>query len=144
MPPRDRAIAAALAAPSAELEIHLQRKKQKDLSKVLTEDDIPLRDGDKLQFHGYIEGGGYVYIYYYDAEGMPTRLWPDRDEPLKISSRSPKSGAPRTRKKLGQRVVGGRRRAGHRVGDHAGCRRAAFGQAACRIRGPAIQRFRPN
>src|SRR5262249_25293197 len=37
---------------------------------------------DKVQLHATLERPGYVYLYWYDAKGKPTRLWPDSSAPL--------------------------------------------------------------
>lgn len=71
---------AALAIP--ELEVHLQRKDENLESKPLREGDLPIHSGDKVQLHASLDRPGYVYLYWYDSHGKPTRLWPDPKKSL--------------------------------------------------------------
>lgn len=43
---------------------------------VLHSDDVPLRAGDKIQIHVEMMRPTFVYLYWFDAEGKPNRLWP--------------------------------------------------------------------
>jgi serine/threonine protein kinase len=71
---------AALAIP--ELEIHLQRKDETLESRPLREGDLPIHSGDKVQLRATLDRTGYVYLYWYDSHGKPTRLHPDPKRPL--------------------------------------------------------------
>lgn len=64
------------------LEILLQRRLQVDDFVKLRQADVPIRTGDKVQLHATLERPGYVYLYWYDAKGKPTRLWPESSAPL--------------------------------------------------------------
>jgi len=48
-----------------------------------------LREGDKIQLHVSILGGvkRFIYLYWYDTEGVGHRLWP-LDADMTISNRS--------------------------------------------------------
>lgn len=69
-----------LAIP--ELEINLQRKDETLDHKPLREGDLPIRSGDKVQLRVSLDRAGYVYLYWYDSHGKPTRLHPDPKRPL--------------------------------------------------------------
>jgi serine/threonine protein kinase len=64
------------------LEILLQRRLQVDDFVKLRPADVPIRTGDKVQLHAKLDRPGYVYLYWYDAQGKPTRLWPEPGAPL--------------------------------------------------------------
>ncbi|HZZ26445.1 MAG TPA: protein kinase [Pirellulales bacterium] len=64
------------------LEIFLQRRLQVNDFVKLHQADLPIHPGDKLQLHAKIDRPGYIYLYWYDAEGKPKRLWPEPGAPL--------------------------------------------------------------
>ncbi len=39
--------------------------------------NVLVHSGDKLQFHVTVDVPRYLYIYWYDADGKPQRLWPE-------------------------------------------------------------------
>ena len=45
-------------------------------------ENLPLYTGDKVQIHAKLDRPAYVYLYWYDAKGKATRLWPDANIPL--------------------------------------------------------------
>lgn len=48
--------------------------------------NVVIHSGDKLQFHVTVDVPRYLYIYWYDADGKPQRLWPEdvkRQAPVK-------------------------------------------------------------
>jgi hypothetical protein len=57
--------------------IHLQRAHETGVyTDRLTNDDLPLHEGDKVQVHVSLDRPQYVYLYWYDAAGAIKRLWP--------------------------------------------------------------------
>jgi predicted Ser/Thr protein kinase len=60
------------------LEIHHQRFRESGRYRVLSEDkQLALEARDKVQFIVNVNGPPqYVYLYWYDADGKPQRLWP--------------------------------------------------------------------
>ena len=71
MPPRQNA-----KSDVKSLEIHFQRAEDDSTWDILRSDAVPLREGDKIQIHVEMTHPTYVYLYWFDAEGRPTRLWP--------------------------------------------------------------------
>jgi serine/threonine protein kinase len=72
---------ATTAAPAPtvrhiDLEIHLQRFGESGRFRVLKQTDLPLVDGDKIQIHFASKSPLYGYLYWVDAEGQLSRLWP--------------------------------------------------------------------
>jgi hypothetical protein len=66
-----------------ELQIHLQKADQRTFSPALTNADLPLSAGDKLQFQiARLPKPMFAYVYWIAADGVPKRLWPDAAEPL--------------------------------------------------------------
>lgn len=61
---------------TAEMKLHLQRASEKSGFRRLAASDLPVRDNDKVQLHVELNRPGYIYLYWYDANGKPTRLWP--------------------------------------------------------------------
>ncbi len=79
--------AAAVAQPSGptagqpfvedvDVALHFQRSGESGTYHILSKDDAPLRNGDRVQVHARTKAARYVYVYWYDADGHPTRLWP--------------------------------------------------------------------
>jgi hypothetical protein len=56
---------------------------------------LPLRNGDQIRLVADNVRGQYVYLYWYDSEGAPQRLWPeDNAKPQTAQSLAlPSSGA---------------------------------------------------
>jgi hypothetical protein len=75
-------VEAAATLPVVELELHVQRAAQNDQSRLLSQNDIPLLEGDKVQLHASLADPGYIYLFWYDAEGEPKRLWPPDEQSL--------------------------------------------------------------
>ena len=75
-------------APAAEvpvLRMHLLRDGEIHVvSRSVGHDLLPLRDKDRIQLHASVAAGQYVYIFWYDAEGRPKRLWPS--DPLRATA----------------------------------------------------------
>ena len=71
--------AASLAVTSSkppELQILLQRRLQSDDFVPLVPQQAPIYAGDKVQLHVRLDRPAYVYLFWYDAHGKPTLLWP--------------------------------------------------------------------
>lgn len=65
--------------------IHLQRANEKSGFRVLQNRDLPLRDNDKVQLHIVLEREGYLCVHWFDGQGKPTRVYPERlDQQTKI------------------------------------------------------------
>jgi serine/threonine protein kinase len=58
------------------LEILFQRAADKVGYRRLEATDLPLSKGDKLQLHAVLPTPSYAYLYWYDENGKPKRLWP--------------------------------------------------------------------
>ncbi|HEY2148104.1 MAG TPA: protein kinase, partial [Pirellulales bacterium] len=58
------------------LEVHYQAAGEKGAWHILDRRSV-LHAGDRVQMHVTLEVPRYVYMYWYDAEGKPTRLWPE-------------------------------------------------------------------
>ncbi|MCC7422162.1 MAG: protein kinase [Planctomycetaceae bacterium] len=58
--------------------IHLQRANEKSGFRVLQNRDLPLRDNDKVQLHIALEREGYLCVHWFDGQGKPTRVYPER------------------------------------------------------------------
>jgi serine/threonine protein kinase len=83
-PSRSAGPQSALAAPATpNLQIHFQKKDSHTYSPRLADADLPIRVGDKLQFHvDRLPRPMYAYIYRIDADGAADRLWPEKDSAL--------------------------------------------------------------
>ncbi|MCH8923122.1 MAG: protein kinase [Planctomycetes bacterium] len=80
----------ALPDSKPHLEIHHQRFRESGRYRVLSEDkQLALEARDKVQFIVKIKGQPqYVYLFWYNAEGKPKRLWPldaDLDKQQKVN-----------------------------------------------------------
>ena len=86
-PPADKGsnvgpIGTGMPAPSVAadrgpyLEIHFQRAADKVGYRRLEAADLPLGKGDKVQLHAVLPTPSYAYLYWYDENGKPKRLWP--------------------------------------------------------------------
>jgi len=72
----------SLHAGTPKLEIAYQGAKQAGVWGPLGDKQMVLREGDKIQLHVSILGDEkrYIYLYWYDTEGVGHRLWPlDQD-----------------------------------------------------------------
>jgi hypothetical protein len=65
-----------------ELRILVQRKAEAAETKTFSEGDPPLETGDRVQLHVQLERPAYLYLYWFDGEGSPDRLWPPAEKPL--------------------------------------------------------------
>lgn len=90
-----------LQAGTPKLEIAYQGAQQKGVWGVLGDKQMVLREGDKIQLHVSILGGvkRYIYLYWFDTEGVGHRLWPedkdlDHQEPLAELTRPEQNSAP--------------------------------------------------
>jgi hypothetical protein len=75
---------ASAAGLTTQLEMHLQRAGAKSGYEVLSSRSVPLRNDDKIQLRVRLNHAAYLYLYWYDALGTVTRLWPpdlSRQEP---------------------------------------------------------------
>ena len=73
------------AAGVPALEIHYQAAQERGVWHRL-DDRVALREDDRLQLHVHLDAPCYVYLYWYDADGKPQRLWPAdaaRQEPVR-------------------------------------------------------------
>jgi serine/threonine protein kinase len=77
-PGSNRAEANSPTAP--QLEIHFQRALAKSGYQVLSTNYVPLKDRDRVQLRVALRKPAYLYLYWYDAEGKVTRLWPERPD----------------------------------------------------------------
>ncbi len=78
--------AAASGISSIDMEIHFQRATETGSFHVLTVDDGPLYDDDRVQLHIHAGRPRYCYVYWYDPHSGPQRLWPkDLSEQKRIS-----------------------------------------------------------
>jgi predicted Ser/Thr protein kinase len=57
------------------LELHYQAAKDQGVWHPLNRNDI-LHEGDKVQMHVTLGVPRFVYLYWYDVEGKPKRVWP--------------------------------------------------------------------
>lgn len=87
--PRSTVASEATMAPGAgamaagpNLEIRVQMKDEPGSFRRLAIADLPLRTGDKLQFHVIAPKPMYAYIYWIDFHGKPERYWPLTDADL--------------------------------------------------------------
>ena len=65
------------------LAIHFQKADSNIFARAMADADLPLRVGDKLQFHvDPLPEPRYAYIYWIDSEGQPNRVWPADDTDL--------------------------------------------------------------
>ena len=68
---------AAMSAAGVQLEIHCQRRSEDGIFHILTPQDAPLSNGDKVQVHIHTAQPQYLYVYWYDPAGQSRRLWPE-------------------------------------------------------------------
>ncbi len=77
---------AQLPPGTPRLEIHYQGATETGVWRPLSGKGLALHEGDRVQFHVTLGEPRYVYLYWYDTEGKPQRLWPlDGEEPEKVS-----------------------------------------------------------
>jgi predicted Ser/Thr protein kinase len=73
-----------VSAGAPDLKIHFHKAMQKNTD-FLNDKDV-LREGDEIQLHVKILGAApeprYIYLYWYDNEGKPNRLWPPQNSDL--------------------------------------------------------------
>ncbi|MBW3539153.1 MAG: protein kinase [Planctomycetes bacterium] len=62
--------------PVPHLGIHVKLSRDEQGYRELTSRLVPLPHGAMLQLHVQLPRPAYVYLYWYDAEGQPRRLWP--------------------------------------------------------------------
>jgi predicted Ser/Thr protein kinase len=73
-PPQPRGMA---AAPELAFEFHLQRQQEiRGDYQQLSAEAFPLRDGDRFQLFVNLAREAFVYVYWFDHAGSPTRLYP--------------------------------------------------------------------
>jgi serine/threonine protein kinase len=68
---------------TVQLELHLQRQHEQGFYRVLAPSDGLVRTGDRLHVHATASRPAYLYVFWYDAEGIATCVWPkdfDRQE----------------------------------------------------------------
>jgi serine/threonine protein kinase len=58
------------------LKIHLQRANERGIARELSSQDLPLKEGDRIQVHVNLSREQFVYLYWYDTNGYVERLWP--------------------------------------------------------------------
>ncbi len=80
---------AALPKGSAKLVIHMKGPHEEGVHHVFDGAKAVLREGDQVQLHVQTQGDvkRYLYLYWYDVDGTPTRIWPhdeflDHQEPM--------------------------------------------------------------
>lgn len=70
-----------------DLQVLLQRENEPANYRILGSRTGPVRPNDKLRIHANWNAASYAYLYWYDAEGRPQRLWPmDPTRQQKISN----------------------------------------------------------
>jgi len=65
-----------LADSDLQIEVHYQLAQESGAFHVLSADDPPLRNGDRVQIHVRAALPLYLYLYWSDSHGSPRRLWP--------------------------------------------------------------------
>lgn len=58
------------------VEVHVQPAAWKRGFHPLSSRELPLQSGDKIQLHVKLTEPVYVYLFWYDSQGRPERLWP--------------------------------------------------------------------
>jgi predicted Ser/Thr protein kinase len=64
------------------MEILLQRRLQVDDFSPLRQQNVPIHTGDKIQLHVWLDKPTYAYLFWYDAHGRATLLWPESNAGL--------------------------------------------------------------
>ncbi len=64
------------------MEILLQKRLQVDDFSPLRQQNVPIHNGDKIQLHVWLDKPAYVYVFWYDAHGKATLLWPESNAEL--------------------------------------------------------------
>jgi serine/threonine protein kinase len=59
------------------MEILLQKRLQVDDFAPLRQQSVPVHNGDKIQLHVWLDKPAYAYLFWYDAHGKATLLWPE-------------------------------------------------------------------
>jgi len=69
------ATAASMLTPN--LAIHFQKANSSSFAREMSDADLPLQVGDKLQFHvDSLPEPMFAYVYWIDSSGTPNRVWP--------------------------------------------------------------------
>jgi hypothetical protein len=76
------AIQAAAMENPPKMEILLQRRLQVDDFFPLRQQNVPIHTGDKIQLHVWLDKSEYAYLFWYDAHGRATLLWPESNAAL--------------------------------------------------------------
>lgn len=70
---------------AVQLELHLQRQHEQGFYRVLAPSDGLVRTGDRLHVHALASRPAYLYVFWYDAEGIATCVWPkDFDQQTQV------------------------------------------------------------
>jgi hypothetical protein len=69
-------VSSELSETDLQLEVQYQLAEERGAFHVLSADDPPLRDGDKVQIHVRAALPLYLYLYWSDSHGNSRRLWP--------------------------------------------------------------------
>ncbi len=64
------------------MEILLQKRLQVDNFAPLRQQNVPIHNGDKIQLHVWLDKPAYAYVFWYDAHGKATLLWPESNTEL--------------------------------------------------------------
>ena len=67
------------------LEIHLQRADETSGYHRVSNREVPIRDGDKLHLRVTLPEPRFIYLYWFDADGMATRFWPETPEQQQLA-----------------------------------------------------------
>jgi hypothetical protein len=62
------------------MEILMQKRLQVDDFAPLRQQNVPVHNGDKIQLHVWLDKPAYAYVFWYDAHGKATLLWPESNE----------------------------------------------------------------
>jgi hypothetical protein len=76
------AIQATAIENPPKMEILLQRRLQVDDFVPLRQQNVPIHTGDKIQLHVWLDKPAYAYVFWYDAHGRATLLWPESNAGL--------------------------------------------------------------